>query len=101
MTAASQPPPEPGPVSLPPIGSRTGHTVPECHGDVCITCSDQAVPVRVLSVGDHGFARVDTGQGVEEVSIALVEAGPGDVVLVHAREAIAVVGERVDGDARG
>ncbi len=34
---------------------------------------------------------VDTGAGPpEEVSIALVDAGVGDVVLVHAGEAIAV-----------
>jgi hydrogenase expression/formation protein HypC len=34
---------------------------------------------------------VDTGQSVEEVSVALVEAEVGDTVLVHAKEAIAVV----------
>jgi hydrogenase expression/formation protein HypC len=34
---------------------------------------------------------VDTDAGPEEVSVALVDAGPGDVVLVHAREAIAVL----------
>jgi hypothetical protein len=38
---------------------------------------------------------VDTGQGTEEeVSVALVAAGPGDTILVHAKEAIAVVGHR-------
>jgi hydrogenase expression/formation protein HypC len=35
---------------------------------------------------------VDTGSGEEEVSVALVSAGIGDTILVHAREAIAVVG---------
>jgi hydrogenase expression/formation protein HypC len=64
---------------------------PDCHDDVCITCSDAAVAVRVLAVGEHAMATVDTGAGLEEVRIALVEAGPGDVVLVHAKEAIAVV----------
>ena len=34
---------------------------------------------------------VDTGQGEEEVSVALVTAAVGDTILVHAREAIAVV----------
>ena len=39
-----------------------------------------------------GLALVDTGQGEEEeVSIALVDAAAGDRILVHAREAIAVV----------
>ncbi|MGH8894052.1 MAG: HypC/HybG/HupF family hydrogenase formation chaperone [Actinomycetes bacterium] len=65
--------------------------VPECHDDVCITCSDQAVAVRVTRVLPDGLALVDTGQGVEEVSVGLVDASVGDVVLVHAKEAIAVV----------
>jgi hydrogenase maturation factor len=65
--------------------------VPECHGDVCITCSDQAVAVRVTELLPGGLALVDTGQGIEEVSVGLVDAGVGTVVLVHAKEAIAVV----------
>jgi hydrogenase expression/formation protein HypC len=40
---------------------------------------------------DGGLAIVETENGPEEVSVALVDAGPGDVVLVHAKEAIAVV----------
>jgi hydrogenase expression/formation protein HypC len=67
-------------------------TVPECHDDVCITCSDQAVEVTVVRLLDDGLAVVDTGRGEEEVSVALVAAGVGDTVLVHAREAIAVLG---------
>jgi hypothetical protein len=35
---------------------------------------------------------VDTGSGMEEVSVALVSAGIGDEILVHAKEAIAVLG---------
>ena len=67
--------------------------VPECHGEVCITCSDTAVEVTVVRLLADGLATVDTGQGTEEeVSVALVEAGPGDRILVHAKEAIAVVG---------
>ena len=67
--------------------------VPECHGEVCITCSDTAVEVTVVRLLADGLAMVDTGQGTEEeVSVALVEAGPGDRILVHAKEAIAVVG---------
>ena len=65
---------------------------PECHGDVCITCSDTAVQVTVLRLLDDELAVVDTGQGEEEVSVALVPARVGDTILVHAREAIAVVG---------
>jgi hydrogenase expression/formation protein HypC len=67
-------------------------TVPECHGEVCITCSDTAVEVTVVRLLADGLAMVDTGQGEEEVSVALVEARPGERILVHAKEAIAVVG---------
>jgi hydrogenase expression/formation protein HypC len=66
--------------------------VPECHDDVCITCSDTAVAVTVVRLLGDDMALVDTAAGPEEVSIALVTAGVGDTVLVHAREAIAVVG---------
>ena len=73
------------PVVEPPV-------VEHCTDDVCITCSDAAVAVTVLEVRPAGLALVETGAGPpEEVSIALVDAGVGDVVLVHAGEAIAVV----------
>jgi hydrogenase expression/formation protein HypC len=63
-----------------------------CHDEVCITCSDSAVEVRVLRLLADELAMVDTGAGEEEVSVALVTARVGDTILVHAREAIAVVG---------
>ena len=66
--------------------------VPECHDDVCITCSDTAVAVTIVRLLEDQMAIVDTGAGEEEVSVALVTAGVGDTILVHAREAIAVVG---------
>jgi hydrogenase expression/formation protein HypC len=65
--------------------------VPECHDDVCITCSDAAVQVTVIRLLDDGLAEVDTGPGREVVSVALVAAAVGDTILVHAGEAIAVV----------
>jgi hydrogenase expression/formation protein HypC len=65
--------------------------VPDCQGDVCITCADTAVQVTVVRLLDDGLAEVETGQGIEEVSVALVAAAVGDKVLVHAKEAIAVV----------
>jgi hypothetical protein len=64
---------------------------PECYGDVCVTCSDEAVAVRVVELLDDELALVDTEAGVEEVSVALVSARVGDTILVHAKEAIAVV----------
>ena len=72
-------------------GDAHESTVPECYGDVCITCSDQAVAVTVTELLPDGLALVDTGVSVEEVSVGLVDASVGDVVLVHAKEAIAVV----------
>ena len=66
-------------------------SVPECHGDVCITCSDTAVEVTVLRLLGDGMAMGGTGGAEEEESVALVAAGPGDTILVHAGEAIAVV----------
>ena len=64
----------------------------ECSGDVCITCSDTAVQVTVVRLLEDAMAVVDTGAGQETVSVALVSADVGDTILVHAREAIAVIG---------
>jgi hydrogenase expression/formation protein HypC len=66
--------------------------VPICHDEVCVTCSDSAVMVTVTRLLDDDLAVVDTGSGEEEVSVALVSARAGDTILVHAGEAIAVVG---------
>jgi hydrogenase expression/formation protein HypC len=66
--------------------------LPECLGDVCITCSDTAVQVTVVRLLADEMAVVEGGAGQETVSVALVTAGVGDTILVHAREAIAVVG---------
>ena len=65
----------------------------ECSGDVCITCSDTAVQVKVARLLEDEMAVVETGAGEETVSVALVSARAGDTILVHAREAIAVVPE--------
>ena len=76
-------------------------TVPECHGDVCITCGDVAVPVRVVELRPGDLALVDTGQTLEEISVALVDTHVGGRVLVHAKEAIASLPDSdTDGDGR-
>ncbi len=72
--------------------ARPHGEVPQCHDEVCITCSDTAVAVTIVRLLDDDLAVVETGSGEEEVSVALVSAGIGDTILVHAREAIAVVG---------
>jgi hydrogenase expression/formation protein HypC len=61
-------------------------------GDNCITCGDIAVEVRVVQLLPDALADVDTGEGIERVSVALVSARVGDTILVHAGEAIAVAG---------
>jgi hydrogenase expression/formation protein HypC len=67
--------------------------IEHCADEVCITCSDAAVAVTVLELRPGELALVDTGAGApEEVSVALVDAAVGDVVMVHAGEAIVVVG---------
>jgi hydrogenase maturation factor len=86
VTAAPSPEGAPGAVPGP------AGTAPVCHDEVCITCSDTAVAVRVVTLLPDDLALVDTGAGQEEVSVALVQAAVGDTILVHAKEAIAVVG---------
>jgi hydrogenase expression/formation protein HypC len=66
-------------------------SVPGCYDGVCITCSDQAVEVTIVELLEDRFAVVDTGAGRETVSVALVSAGVGDRILVHASEAIATL----------
>jgi len=80
------------PGTTPPRAQPARPAVPECHDGVCITCSDSAVEVTVVRLLGDGLALVDGGEGEEEVSVALVEAQAGDTILVHAREAIAIVG---------
>lgn len=60
------------------------------HG--CITCGDEAVPLRVLKLDDtRGLALCENDEGAREtVEIALVpEVVLGDRLLVHAGTAIA------------
>jgi hydrogenase expression/formation protein HypC len=63
--------------------------VPAC---TCITCSDQAVPMRILQLdAERGLALCEAADGERRsVEVALLaEAAPGDTVLVHADVAIA------------
>jgi hydrogenase assembly chaperone HypC/HupF len=63
--------------------------------DHCITCSDEALQVRVLNVDEeHGQAQVTLNGIEEEIDISLVESiAPGDILLVHGGVAIARVDE--------
>ena len=61
----------------------------------CITCSDEALQVRVLYVDEeNGLAQVTLNGTEEEIDITLVESiAPGDILLVHGGVAIARVDE--------
>ena len=62
---------------------------PICTDDVCITCGDVAVPVRVVRLLPGELAVVEVEGREEEISVALVPAEVGATLLVHAGEAIA------------
>ena len=62
-----------------------------CTDDVCITCGDVAVPVRVVELLPGDLAVVEVEGRKEEISVALVSATVGATLLVHAGEAIASV----------
>jgi hydrogenase expression/formation protein HypC len=66
---------------------------PVCHDDVCITCGDIAVPVTIVELRAGDLALVDTGETLEEISVALVDTHVGGRVLVHAKEAIAALAD--------
>jgi hydrogenase maturation factor len=65
--------------------------VSDCTSDACITCGDVGIPMRVIEVDEeHCLALCESAEGERStVEIALVDAGPGDAVLVHAGTAIA------------
>ena len=61
-----------------------------CGDDHCVTCSDEAVALRIVEVRADGTALCD---GEVEVMTDLVGAvAPGDELLVHAGAAIARAG---------
>ena len=62
--------------------------------DVCTICTDAGRPGEVLSVDERGGASVRTSAGVEMVDTTIVAPlNVGDLVLVHAGTAIAVMRE--------
>jgi hydrogenase maturation factor len=60
-----------------------------CEDGHCITCADDGAPMRVLRVRDDALALCGDDAGAHHtVELALVEAGVGDQVLVHAGVAL-------------
>jgi hydrogenase assembly chaperone HypC/HupF len=69
--------------------------VSDCDHDVCITCGDHAVPMRVVRIDVvRSLALCEDEEGAREsVEIALVEpVRDGDRLLVHAGTALQVLG---------
>ncbi|MHB1929038.1 MAG: HypC/HybG/HupF family hydrogenase formation chaperone, partial [Acidimicrobiales bacterium] len=67
---------------------------PECDGPTCITCSDQATVAEIRAVDAGGLAEVVAAGRPETVDVSLVDgAAAGDLVLVHAGVAVAVLEE--------
>ena len=59
----------------------------------CITCRDHAMAARVIALFEPHMATVDAGGLREDVSVDLVDARVGDLVLVHAGMAIGTLDE--------
>jgi hydrogenase maturation factor len=61
----------------------------------CITCSDEALAMRVLEASDEGVALCAGEDGAPaEVMVDLIgDVSPGDMVLVHAGVALTLTGE--------
>ena len=72
--------------------------IPDAHGH-CITCSDEAVTVTVLSVDEEvGMACVQVQDVTEDVDVTLIDSVvPGDMLLVHGGVAIGRLDETGDG----
>ncbi len=59
-------------------------------GAHCVTCSDEAVPMRVVEVSDDGLAVCAGDDGVADVMTDLVApVTPGETLLVHGGAALA------------
>jgi hydrogenase maturation factor len=59
-----------------------------CGSEHCITCGDDGTPMRVLRVKDELALCEDESGTHHTVELALVDAGAGDQVLVHAGVAL-------------
>jgi hydrogenase maturation factor len=64
-----------------------------CDEHHCVTCGDDGVPMRVVAVdAARGLALCeDEDGGRTSVEVALVDAAPGDTLLVHAGTALATL----------
>src|SRR2546423_490020 len=79
--------------------SRPQDSLCELDGEGhCVTCSDEALPARVLRIDQEtGLALVKVKDTTEEIDVTLVDdIVPGDLLLVHGGVAIGPVDEAND-----
>jgi hydrogenase maturation factor len=96
----------PPPISLPLITNQSvsyfiENACTHYEDGHCLTCSDQAIPVKVLHVNhEAGLALVAVGEETEEIDITLVDnVIPGNTLLAHGGVAIEHLDEESnDGD---
>jgi len=70
--------------------------VPACVAEHCITCSDEGQPLRIVALAGDGLATCADEAAADApamtVDVQLVgDVAPGDLVLVHAGVAIALL----------
>jgi HupF/HypC family len=61
-----------------------------CDDGHCVTCSDEALPMRVLESREDGIALCEGG--VVVMTDLVGDVAPGDELLVHAGTALARAG---------
>jgi hypothetical protein len=86
--------------------TRASPTSADGAGRHCVTCSDEAVRTRVVTVDrELGLATcvtLEEPSSAEEVAIDLVEpVRTGDTLLVHARVALANLGAEAPASSSG
>jgi HupF/HypC family len=68
------------------------HAEPGCTDDICVTCADEGRLAELTAVDDTGRAQVVVSGLPETIDVRLVDpVAPGDLVLVHAGVAIALM----------
>ncbi|HTW08358.1 MAG TPA: carbamoyltransferase HypF, partial [Acidimicrobiales bacterium] len=72
---------------------RLAATSRDCNEEVCITCSDEGKVAEVKALHPDGRADVIVDGLAATIDASLVDAAPGDLVLVHAGVALCVLAE--------
>jgi hydrogenase maturation factor len=69
-----------------------------CFDGHCVTCSDEGIPMRVVSNPEPGLAVCENDDGERQIVMTGIvdRAAPGDVLLVHAGTALLRLDGHVD-----